>query len=204
WDSIDALFPDGLIGQMFEAYNALLDRLPEPSAWSADTSQLLPMARLPAPLDSAPESPLMHELFEHQALATPDALAVIGVQRQLNYRQLRMEARRLGARLQALGVQPNRLVALVMERGWEQVVATLAIHYAGGAYLPIDPALPAERLQHILERAEATLALTQPALLTRIEWPSHVNVLAVTDEQLTDADPLRPVPRVPGDLAYVI
>ncbi|MEE4678039.1 amino acid adenylation domain-containing protein [Pseudomonas alliivorans] len=204
WDSIDELFPDGLIEQMFVAYNAVLDALLEPSAWSASTPQLVPMVRLPAPVDLPVESPLMHELFDRQALATPDALAVIGVQRQLSYRQLRAEAKALGARLQGLGVVPNQLVAVVMERGWEQVVATLAIHYAGGAYLPIDPTLPAERLRHILERAEASLALTQPAMVTRIEWPSRIDVLAVTDEVVTDRTPLQRVNRAPTDLAYVI
>ncbi|MEE4307376.1 amino acid adenylation domain-containing protein [Pseudomonas alliivorans] len=204
WDSIDELFPEGLIEQMFVAYNALLDALLEPSAWSASTPQLVPMVRLPAPVDLPVESPLLHELFDRQALATPDALAVIGVQRQLSYRQLRAEAKTLGARLQGLGVVPNQLVAVVMERGWEQVVATLAVHYAGGAYLPIDPTLPAERLRHILERAEASLALTQPAMVTRIEWPSRIDVLAVTDEVVTDRTPLQPVNRAPTDLAYVI
>ncbi|WP_122735680.1 amino acid adenylation domain-containing protein, partial [Pseudomonas viridiflava] len=204
WDSIDELFPDGLIEQMFVAYNALLDALLEPSAWNASTPQLLPLARLPAPVDLPVESPLMHELFDRQALATPDALAVIGVQRQLSYRQLRAEAQALGARLQGLGVVPNQLVAVVMERGWEQVVATLAIHYAGGAYLPIDPTLPAERLRHILERAEASLALTQPALVTRIEWPSQIKVLAVTDAFPAEQTSLQPVSRAATDLAYVI
>ncbi|MCF5706401.1 amino acid adenylation domain-containing protein [Pseudomonas syringae] len=204
WDSIDELFPDGMIEQMFVTYNALLDALLEPSAWGASTPQLLPIARLPAPVDTPVESPLMHELFDRQALRTPDALAVIGVQRQLSYKQLRAEAQALGAHLQRLGVKPNRLVAVVMDRGWEQVMATLAIHYAGGAYLPIDPTLPAERLRHILERSEASLALTQPALLTRLEWPPQIKALAVTDEASADQAALQPVTRAPTDLAYVI
>ncbi|MGP6429159.1 amino acid adenylation domain-containing protein [Pseudomonas paraglycinae] len=203
WDSIDELFPQGMIEQMFVAYNTLLDSLCEPAAWSANTPQLLPQARLPAPVDHQQTLPLMHELFERQALATPDALAVIGT-RQLTYAQLRFEARQLGARLQTQGVLPNRLVAVVMERGWEQVVATLAILYAGGAYLPIEPTQPAERLRHILERAEASLALTQPALLDRIEWPAQVTAIAVTDEVSNDELPLQPVQVDESDLAYVI
>ncbi|MFJ2485203.1 amino acid adenylation domain-containing protein [Pseudomonas sp. NPDC087639] len=203
WDSIDELFPEGLIEQMFVAYNALLDRLCEPQAWDADTPQLLPQARLPAPVDSHDTLPLMHELFERQALATPDALAVIGA-RQLTYRQLRAEARQLGAALQAQGVVPNQLVAVVMERGWEQVVATLAILYAGGAYLPIEPTQPAERLRHILQRAEASLALTQPALIDKIEWPAQVTAIGVTDAVTAEVVALRPVELVSSDLAYVI
>ncbi|WP_285410610.1 non-ribosomal peptide synthetase [Pseudomonas sp. FR229a] len=203
WDSIDELFPQGMIEQMFVAYNTLLDSLCEPAAWGANTPQLLPQARLPAPVDNQHTLPLMHDLFERQALATPDALAVIGA-RQLTYAQLRDEARQLGARLQAQGVLPNRLVAVVMERGWEQVVATLAILYAGGAYLPIEPTQPAERLRHILERAEASLALTQPALLDKIEWPAQVTAIAVSDEVSNDVLPLQPVQVNESDLAYVI
>ncbi|WP_024698598.1 non-ribosomal peptide synthetase [Pseudomonas avellanae] len=204
WDSIDELFPAGMIEQMFVAYNALLDRLLEPAAWRFNTPQLLPMARLPVPADSPVELALMHELFDRQALATPDALAVIGTQRQLSYRQLRTEARQLAALLQGKGVQPNRLVAVVMERGWEQVLATLAIQYAGGAYLPLDPALPTERLEHILQRAEARLVLTQPTMLTRVEWPSHVETMVVTNAGIANAPALQPVQLTPDDLAYVI
>ncbi|RMM89311.1 Non-ribosomal peptide synthetase [Pseudomonas savastanoi pv. glycinea] len=209
WDSIDELFPVGMIEQMFVAYNALLDRLLAPDAWSANTAQLIPLAHLPMP-DAAPvDSALMHELFDRQALAAPDALAVIGTQRQLSYRQLRAEARHLAARLQRMGVVPNRLVAVVMERGWEQVVATLAIQYAGGAYLPLDPTLPTERLEHILQRAEASLALTQPALLQRIEWPEQIKVISVTDpvisgDAISDQPELHAVDLTPDDLAYVI
>ncbi|WP_259638823.1 condensation domain-containing protein, partial [Pseudomonas syringae] len=209
WDSIDELFPQGLIEQMFVAYNALLDRLLDADAWNAGTVELIPRARLPVPEASPADSALMHELFDRQALAAPDALAVIGTQRQLSYRQLRAEARQLAALLQRRGVVPNQLVAVVMERGWEQVVATLAIQYAGGAYLPLDPALPTERLEHILQRAEASLALTQPALLQRIEWPVQVQVISVSDpivadDGLSDQSELHAVHLTPDDLAYVI
>ena len=209
WDSIDELFPQGLIEQMFVAYNALLDRLLQADAWSAGTVDLIPLARLPVPEAGPVDSALMHELFDRQALAAPDALAVIGTQRQLSYRQLRAEARQLAALLQRRGVVPNQLVAVVMERGWEQVVATLAIQYAGGAYLPLDPALPTERLEHILQRAEASLALTQPALLQRVEWPTQVQVISVSDPIIADAglcdqSELHAVHLTPDDLAYVI
>ncbi|WP_246771741.1 amino acid adenylation domain-containing protein, partial [Pseudomonas syringae] len=209
WDSIDELFPQGLIEQMFVAYNALLDRLLDADAWNAGTVELIPLARLPAPEASPVDSALMHELFDCQALAAPDALAVIGTQRQLSYRQLRAEVRQLAALLQRRGVVPNQLVAVVMERGWEQVVATLAIQYAGGAYLPLDPALPTERLEHILQRAEASLALTQPALLQRVEWPAQVQVISVSDpivadDGLSDQSELHAVHLTPDDLAYVI
>ncbi|MBI6951955.1 non-ribosomal peptide synthetase [Pseudomonas sp. CCOS 191] len=203
WDSIDALFPEGMIGQMFAAYNALLDRLLAPEAWAASTPQLLPQARLPQAPAAPRDLPLMHALFERQALATPQAVAVLGT-RELSYGQLRQEARQLAAQLQARGAQRNRLVAVVMQRGWEQVVATLAILYAGGAYLPLDPTLPKARLQHILERAEATLALTQPGLLEQVAWPAQITALTVSEQAHSAAEALREVDVRPDDLAYVI
>nr|WP_231867512.1 non-ribosomal peptide synthetase [Pseudomonas sp. CCOS 191] len=203
WDSIDALFPEGMVGQMFAAYNALLDRLLAPEAWAASTPQLLPQARLPQAPAAPRDLPLMHALFERQALATPEAVAVLGA-RELSYGQLRQEARQLAAQLQARGVQRNRLVAVVMQRGWEQVVATLAILYAGGAYLPLDPNLPKARLQHILERAEATLALTQPSLLEQVAWPAQITALTVSEQAHSPAEALREVDVRPDDLAYVI
>ncbi|NWB26688.1 amino acid adenylation domain-containing protein [Pseudomonas gingeri] len=204
WDSIDELFPEGLIGQMFDAYNQLLDRLLEPQAWTASTTQLLPQACLPAPPPGPATAPLMHELFERQALATPTALALIAPDRQLSYEQLRRQARQLGACLQTRGVVPNQLVAVMMERGWEQVVATLAILYAGGAYLPLDPALPAQRVRHILERAEARLVLTQPGLDLDSDALSSVAIIHVTDAAESDGPELQPVTMSVGDLAYVI
>jgi amino acid adenylation domain-containing protein len=207
WDSIDELFPDGMIAEMFSAYCALLERLGDPAAWGATTPDLVPLTRLaPPPEDPAPAaSGLMHELFDRQALLTPGAPAVLGGDRDFSYGALREAARRLGGRLQARGVAPNRLVAVAMERGWQQVVATLGILYAGGAYLPIDPSLPAERIAHILERAQADLVLTQSALLNRLPLSPSVAPVAVEAElDAAGAMPLQPVALAESDLAYVI
>ena len=205
WDSIDELFPDGMIAEMFDAYGDLLDRLHQPAAWQESALRYPP----PAGLDvtALPPMPRMHELFDRQALATPAALAVVGADRQFSYQELRRHARRLGGRLQARGVVPNRLVAVMMERGWEQVLGTLAILYAGGAYLPIDPTLPPERVRHILERAEVDLVLTQSALQGRIDLPETVASLAVdreVDAGAEDDATLQPVALAETDLAYVI
>ncbi|HEV7370001.1 non-ribosomal peptide synthetase, partial [Arenibaculum sp.] len=210
WDSIDELFPEGMVADMFAAYCGLLDRLAEPAAWQSTTPASLPFTRLLPPADAAPASaPLMHELFDRQALATPAAPAVLGGSRSFDYGELRRCARRLGGRLQARGVRPNRLVAVMMERGWEQVLGTLAVLYAGGAYLPIDPALPVERVHYILERAEVELVLTQSALRRRSELPEGVEAIAVddlADDLADDGDgpELRPVALDGTDLAYVI
>ncbi|HYD78356.1 MAG TPA: amino acid adenylation domain-containing protein, partial [Paucimonas sp.] len=207
WDSIDDLFPENMIADMFAAYRDLLARLDDAQAWEASAASLLPFTRLPAPCyELTPDHGLrMHELFERQAVAAPDAVAVIAPERSLGYGELRNAARKLGARLQSHGVVPNQLVAVMMERGWEQVLGTLAILYAGGAYLPIDPALPQERVHHLLEQAAVRIVLTQSCLRERVALPEgmlRIDVDRAFDE--TCDLPLRPVALAETDLAYVI
>ena len=98
--------------------------------------------------------------------------AVITPNRVLSYQELYQRATQVGHWLRALGAKPNTLVAVVMEKGWEQVVAVLGIHFAGAAYLPIDPNLPTERQHYLLEQGEVTLALTQSWLDATLAWPT--------------------------------
>ncbi|MEO7261301.1 MAG: amino acid adenylation domain-containing protein [Jatrophihabitantaceae bacterium] len=206
WDSIDELFGAGMVAEMFTAYCELLDRLAEPAAWQAGVEQLLPLARLQPSGQPLPAAlPLLHELFGRQAQAQPDAVAVLAPDRQLSYGQLDGAARQLAGRLQAAGVRPGELVALSMDRGWEQVVATLAVLYAGAAYLPIDPALPAERVAHLLERTEARLVLVQSGRQNTVALPAGVRPLVVDQASCGPGGPdWRPVSRTGSDLAYVI
>jgi amino acid adenylation domain-containing protein len=90
-----------------------------------------------------------------------------------------------------------------MRRGWQQVVATLAVLYAGAAYLPIDPALPATRIAHLLERTEARLVLVQPGFGAQL--PDGVRPFVVDEAACAAGGPgWRPVPRAADDLAYLI
>src|SRR6185503_9679422 len=110
-----------------------------------------------------PRGPL-HRLFEAQAAATPDALALVFGAERLTFAELNARANRLARRLVALGVGPESIVALALERSVEMVVALLAVNKAGGAFLPIDPAYPAERRRWMLEDSAARLVLTTAAL----------------------------------------
>ncbi|MBA2672559.1 non-ribosomal peptide synthetase, partial [Ramlibacter sp.] len=208
WDSIEGLFPDGMVDAMFAAYRNLLGQLAQPAAWQSTLATLLPWTQLaPAPLPAAlPDPQLIQELFDRQAMATPDAPAVISAGRTIGYGQLRQEARHWGARLQSRGAVPNQLVAVVMERGWEQVVATLAVLYAGAAYLPLDPALPAARIAQILEQAQVRLVLVQARWLDRLALPASVEAIAVeeTKDAAASDDALQPAATQSTNLAYVI
>ena len=108
------------------------------------------------------------ELFAAQAARTPEAAAVMFEDRVLSYAALDAHANRLAHHLQSLGVGPETVVGLLVERSPEMVVGLLGILKAGGAYLPLDPDYPRERLAFMLADAGAAVLVTQPALLDRL------------------------------------
>ncbi len=107
-------------------------------------------------------------LFAAQAARTPDATAVVFEDRTLSYAALDAHANRLAQHLQSLGVGPETVVGLCVERSPEMVVGLLGILKAGGAYLPLDPNYPRERLAFMLADAGAPVLITQQALLDKL------------------------------------
>lgn len=101
-----------------------------------------------------------HELFEEQAARTPEAAAVVFEGASLSYAELNKRANRLAHLLMAHGVGPERVVALALPRSLEMVVAILAVHKAGAAYLPLDPDFPSDRLAYMLEDARPVCLIT--------------------------------------------
>ena len=103
----------------------------------------------------------LHELFEAQAQRTPDNIAVVYQDTKLTYAELNERANRLAGQLRHRGVGVETLVGVMMERSLEMVVALLGVLKAGGAYLPLDPTYPEERLQFIIDDAKPAVILTQ-------------------------------------------
>ena len=114
-----------------------------------------------------PES-YIHERFEAQAERTPDAVAVVYEDRELTYGELNGRANRLAHHLRGLGVGPDVRVGICVERGFELVVAVLGVLKAGGAYLPLDPGYPRERLLDMVRDSAPVVMLTQEALAGRL------------------------------------
>ena len=102
----------------------------------------------------------VHQLFEQQVERTPDAVALVFEDQLLSYAELNRRANQLAHYLQGLGVGPERLVGICMQRSLEMVVALLAVLKAGGAYVPLDPAYPAERLALMLMDSQVQVILT--------------------------------------------
>jgi len=211
WDVVEALFPEGLIEAMFEAYCRLLKQLITSEAvWVGTTRQLVSPAQLTQwdaiNATTAPVSDeLLHTLFVAQVQARAEEIVVISPQRTLTYRELFERSNQVGHQLRQLGATPNQLVAVVMEKGWEQIVAVLGILASGSAYVPIDPALPQERREYLLKNSEADLVLTQSWLSEKLEWSEKVRRLCLDNKDLADESkqPLEPV-QTSNDLAYLI
>ena len=115
-----------------------------------------------------PDESYIHERFEAQAGRTPDAVAVVFEDRQLTYGELNARANRLAHHLRELGVGPDVRVGICVERGPEMVVAVLGVLKAGGAYLPLDPGYPQERLLDMVQDSAPVVLLTQGALAGRL------------------------------------
>src|SRR5207237_6521713 len=108
-----------------------------------------------------PKSQCVHQLFEAQVERASDAVALVFENEYLTYRELNRRANQLAHRLQRLGVGPEVMVGLCMDRSFEMVVSLLGILKAGGAYVPLDPSYPKERLTFMLEDTRAPVLLTQ-------------------------------------------
>ncbi|WP_164021812.1 non-ribosomal peptide synthetase, partial [Pyxidicoccus trucidator] len=140
--------------------------------------------------------------FVAQAARTPDALALSSGDEQLTYRQLHQRVVRLSRRLQALGVRPDMPVGLCAVRSCDMVAGLLAILHAGGAYLPLDPSYPAERLAYMLRDSGASVLLTHQALLGTVPGEG-LAVLCFEEVEPTEHSG-QPAESQPEHLAYVI
>ena len=151
-----------------------------------------------------PADRCLHQLFEAAAARTPAAPAVTFEGTTLSYQELNERANRLAHRLRALGVGPEVVVAICAGRSLELLIALLGVLKAGGAYLPLDPDLPRQRLAFMLGDAGARVVLTQPALHDRL--PLEPPVLALdADAGLGDEPTGNPAGGAgPATLAYVI
>ncbi|MBD2199778.1 MULTISPECIES: non-ribosomal peptide synthetase [Calothrix] len=126
-----------------------------------------------------PVDEFIHELFAQQVEKTPDAVAVVYENQQLTYQELNAKANQLAHYLRSLGVKPEVLVGICIERSLEMVIGLLAILKAGGAYIPLDPNYPQQRLEYILEDTQASVLLTQASLLELL--PQHQGQIVCLD-----------------------
>ncbi|MBV9791227.1 MAG: amino acid adenylation domain-containing protein, partial [Chloroflexi bacterium] len=220
-----AVFTAETAGRLLSQYQAILEHccaMPDQPITaipllSADERQLL-LSQGSATVAPYPEERALHELFTAQAQRTPDAIAVVfeaGTRERvtLTYGALNQRANQLAHHLRSLGVgdhtrgrRAETLVGVCLDRSLDLVVALLAVLKAGGAYLPLDPSYPAERLMYMLADAGTRIVVTTAALADRLA-PGDVQLVRVdVDAETIAAAPVdAPAVAVPSDgLAYVI
>ena len=135
-----------------------------------------------------PKTDILHLVIEAQARRTPEAIAVVSDGGEITYRELNRRANRLAHRLQASGIGPESLVGIHLERSVEMVVGLLATLKAGGAYLPLDPSYPRERLAYMLADARVRVVLTQRRLLESLPAQQAQVLCLDTDDEAMGGD----------------
>ncbi|MBE9913479.1 amino acid adenylation domain-containing protein [Paenibacillus donghaensis] len=221
WDSMEQLFPAGMVEEMFEVYCSFLHLL---ASGTEIWEEVLPLSsryashfqhrhqlRLIGEVHDRPpvcQDGVLFKEFERMALEKPEAPAVMAPNRCLSYLELNSLANAAAKELLACGVKPGNLVGIVMHKCWEQIVAVLAILKAGAAYLPIDASLPSERILELLDIGETTAAFVQSGYSGDLPWPQEVMRLEIAEH----VDELAPVAVnnwadveiKPDQLAYVL
>jgi amino acid adenylation domain-containing protein len=154
------------------------------------------------PAETGDHAPCMHPLFERQALDTPAAIALEHTTHALTYAELDRITNRVAHRLRASGIGPEVLAAICLPRSLEMVIAVLAVIKSGGAFLPLDPEYPSQRLEFMLADSQAKLLLTSRALAGHF-LPCNSQLVFIEDLiGPGNESPLRPP--YPDSLAYVI
>lgn len=211
WDAVDGLFPPGMLDDMFTAYCSLLQFLAEdPSRWNHPIPPQIPEWQVRQRADmnatTAPVSTVtLPALFLAGLEAYQDRLAVITPSKTLTYAELFTRANRLAWLLREQGAEPNRLIAIVMDKSWQQIVAAMGILLSGAAYVPIAAGLPDERREGLLAQSQAMAIVTTKDTAAALAWQNALPRIVVTDDAIPDGPgPVAVPPQRPEDLAYLI
>ncbi len=153
-----------------------------------------------------PKHLTLPQLFEAEVSRRPEAVAVVCGERSMSYRELDAASNQLARELQTRGVEPISRVAVLLDRSPELLVALLAVLKSGSAYVPLDPAYPAERLQYALGNSRPAAIITRASLRERLAHAAMSAILVDSQSSLIakqSAESLRPIAS-PNDPAYVI
>src|SRR5436309_13301456 len=147
----------------------------------------------------------LHEIFEVRANEAPGRVAVFGGGEQITYGDLNLRADRLARKLAAMGAGPDTLIGLCLERKVELIVGMLGILKAGAAYVPIDPAYPAKRIEFLRADSGAEIIVAESATITCL-GSSPAKVICLDRDLSSTSEPSGPAPEKigPENLAYVI
>lgn len=214
WDAVEDLFLPGMLDTLFTVYGDFLTALCEDAGlWQRP----VPLRQLPASQadvrhaanateTAIPPRTLFAPFLDHASRdGAPAAIISEGV--SLSRAETEAISRLLGTGLRLRGLRPGEIVAVMMEKGWEQAVAVMGILRAGGAYLPVSPSLPDKRIAYMFKDAGVRFCLVQPGMDARAQACGSEAVPVVRtfpDKTAPAAAPLPDADAAPESLAYVI
>jgi len=206
WEFAANLLPTSMVQDMMNAYENLLNDLADhPQSWSGPGRELIPSSQLALRKKiNSEQRPVsedtLHGLFLKSAQQFPTQTAIIDNGSEFSYAEVLKLALYYRNQLLQTGLSPGSTVGILMNKGFEQVIAALAIQLSGSAYVPIDPKLPPERISYILTNSKASVVMTQPGL------DLAVSLKAIIIEPLSDLpEPdMTEIISDPQLLAYII
>lgn len=148
------------------------------------------------------EQKTLNGLFEEQVSRTPDNVAVVFEDKEFTYREINDKANQLASKLRKMGVKPDDIIGLMVQRSQWLIIGMLGILKAGGAFLPCDPEYPDERVRYMLEDSKAAILVSQGKYSERIE---NIKFISVDEKDIYSEEKIF-IPDVnkPSDLAYII
>ncbi len=174
WHVVEELFPADILDAMWESYQSILKSLTEENdAWFKPYSSLTPASQIQVieetnMTEQNIHSKLLHKDFFSNISQWSDNACVITSSKSFTYRTIAGWASRLSGEIIMNDCKPSELIAIIMDKGWEQVVSVMAILNAGCAYLPISQLSPVDRIEYILEKAGVTTVLTAASTRQKI------------------------------------
>ena len=211
WDSVKELFPKGMLEDMFGAFEGLLQGfVGDEGQWASKQIELLPKYQLSLRSeanDSARKYPdrLLHELFIEQVRERGEKAAIRTDAKTISYQGLYQRSLQLGEELRSKGARPNQLIAIVMDKGWEQVVTAMGVQFSGAAYLPIDASLPKKRILRLLEIGQAKIVVGLSSHLGGLGLSDAFKTLEFDKIKFRNKAEIKNIAyQKTGDLAYVI
>ncbi|MGX5439995.1 amino acid adenylation domain-containing protein [Bacillus thuringiensis] len=154
-----------------------------------------------------PKDKTIYQLFEEQVERTPDQVAVVFEERQLTYRELNEKSNQVARLLWDKGVQPDKIVGIMVDHSLEMIIGIMGILKSGAAYLPIDPEYPEERIKYMVEDSNTKLVLTQTHLFEKLHFANNECLTKITmdNETINNQERTNIEGRNNGDdLAYII
>ena len=207
WDALCDLFPKGMVEEMFQVYKKIIhEGITDEKIWLKKGASLVSAPRKEIreqanDTQHTQSSDTLLSLFEDQLKQNRLRSAIITTDKTLTYDELNRRANFVAELLIEQGVEARTLVAVVMEKGWEQIVAVIAILKVNAAYMPVDASNPQGRIHKLLDKGAVRIVLTQSKCEPKLH--SDIKSIAIDLLEETDTTPYLPKPK-PADLAYVI